>query len=72
MNDRELEFAIFCIENVAERLGLTGQQAYALLAEQSDTLMRYIVGCYDVLHTQGKEYIVDDILEYLKKHRVAA
>jgi hypothetical protein len=64
---KELEFAVFCIENVAEKLGKAGNEIYNILAEKSDILDSYIIPCYDVLHTQGKNYIVDDILSYMKK-----
>jgi hypothetical protein len=29
-----------------------------------------VIGCYDVLHTQGKEYLVDDITEFVKEKGV--
>jgi hypothetical protein len=64
---KELEFAVFCIENVAEKLGKAGNEVYKILTEKSDILDSYIISCYDVLHTQGKNYIVDDILSYMKK-----
>ena len=63
MSTKELEFTIFCIENVAEYLGLKGDEIYKLLTEKSDILDNYIIPCYDALHTQGKEYIVNDIVE---------
>jgi hypothetical protein len=62
-----LEFAVFCIESVAEHLGLTGGEVYKLLTEKSDILDNYIVGCYAALHTQGKEYIVEDISEFMSE-----
>ena len=62
-----MEFAVFCIENVAEKLGKAGNEIYNILAEKSDILDSYIIPCYDVLHTQSKSYIVDDILSYMKK-----
>ena len=67
MNARELEFTVFCIENVAERLGAKGDEIYKLLTEKSDILDNYIVPCYDTLHTQGKEYIVNDIVDYMQE-----
>ena len=60
-------FAVFCIENVAEYLGLKGDDAYKLLTEKSDILDNYIIPCYDALHTQGKEYIVNDIVEIMQE-----
>jgi hypothetical protein len=67
MNTKELEFAVFCIENVADELGLTGAAVYRLLTERSSVLDSYILPCYDTLHTQGKEYIVNDIIDYMRE-----
>ena len=67
---KELDFAVFCIENVAERLGVSGDVVYQKLTETSDLLDGYIIAYYDSLHTQGKEYIVDDILEVMEKEGV--
>jgi len=64
---KELEFAVFCIENIAEKVGKSGDEVYKMLTEKSDILDSYIIPCYDVLHTQGKNYIVNDILDYMKK-----
>ena len=70
MTRKELDFAVFCIENVAERLGVSGDVVYRKLTETSDLLDGYIIAYYDSLHTQGKEYIVDDILEIMEKEGV--
>lgn len=35
---RELEFAIFCIENIAAKLGVSAEKVYNALAEKSDIL----------------------------------
>ena len=65
-----LEFAIFCIENVAIRLGVGAEKVFVALTEKSDILDSYILPCYDVLHTQGKDYIVDDILDVMAQRGV--
>ncbi|GHT36198.1 hypothetical protein FACS189427_07360 [Planctomycetales bacterium] len=70
MTGRKLEFAVFCIEGVAERLKISGQDAYSVLTQSSDILDNYIIANYDVLHTQGKEYIVDDIIECMRNSAV--
>lgn len=62
---RELEFAIFCIENIAAKLGVSAEKVYDALTEKSDILNDYIIPEYEILHTQGKEYIVDDIIEVM-------
>ena len=38
--------------------------------EKSDILNDYIIPEYEILHTQGKEYIVDDIIEVMKERGV--
>lgn len=68
---KELEFAVFCIENVAKELAVDGTAAYDMLAVQTDILQNYIIPCYDVLHTQGKEYIVNDLIDMLKAKGVS-
>ena len=40
---RELEFTIFCIENVAAKLGVSAEKVYNALAEKSDILNDYII-----------------------------
>lgn len=65
-NERELEFAVFCIENVADGLGVNPVSIYDAFTKKSDILNNYIVPEYEVLHTQGKSYIVDDLLEVMR------
>ena len=62
----ELEFTIFCIENVARRLRISAEKIYDALTQKSDILNEYIVPNYEILHTQDKEYIVDDLLHVMK------
>ena len=69
-NTRELEFAVFCVESVAARLGVSGEQVYRAFTEQSDIFNGYIVPEYEMLHTQSKDYIVNDILELMRERNV--
>lgn len=71
-SERELEFAIFAIENVAAQLGVSGDRVYRALTEDSSILNDYIIPSYDVLHTQGKEFIVSDVLNMMEKAGVSA
>lgn len=66
----ELEFAIFCIENVAAALDIGAERVYQALTKDSNILRGYIVPEYEILHTQSKEYIVEDILELMKERGV--
>lgn len=61
-NSNELEFAVFCIENVAAKLCVGAERVYQAFTEKSDILNGYIVPEYEVLHTQSKGYIVEDLL----------
>ena len=66
----ELEFAIFCIENIASRLHVDAQKVYVALSEQTNILKDYIIPEYEVLHTQSKDYIVDDIIDVMHERGV--
>lgn len=68
--NRQLEFSVFCIESVAEKLGLKRNEVYRLLKEQSQILDQYIIPNYEILHTQSKAYIVDDIIDYMRQEGV--
>lgn len=66
----ELEFAVFCIENIAIRLGKDAEAIYQALTEKSDILNGYIIPEYEILHTQSKDYIVDDIISLMEERGV--
>ena len=63
-------FAVFCIEALADRLGISGNEVYKMLVDESSILDSYLIPGYDCLHTQGKEYIVDDLLALMKQEGV--
>ena len=65
----ELLFSVFCIESVAERLRIPGGDAYRKLM-QGNIINGYIVPYFDVLHTQGKQYITDDLVRLMRHEGV--
>ena len=65
MTAEQMAFAVFCIGAVAERLRMREEELFNLF-ERTGVLKDYIVDLYDVLHTQSQEYIVDDIIDYMK------
>ncbi len=69
-NENELEFVVFCIENLAIKLGVDAERVYKALTEKSNILNEYIIPEYEMLHTQSKEYILNDILDVMKKRGV--
>lgn len=67
--ERELSFSIFMLYSLADKWNKTPAMVYKIL-NSTGILDDYIIACYDVLHTQGKEYLVDDITEYAKEKGV--
>lgn len=59
-----MEFVVFAIESAAQKTGIPAPTLYNRL-EKVDLISRYLVGGYDVLHTQSKEYIADTLIEAL-------
>ncbi len=69
MDRKMLEFSVFLIHALAEEWNRTYGQVYHILNE-SGILDGYILPCYDVLHTQGRQYLVEDITEFVKEKGV--
>lgn len=70
LSSDELAFAVFCIENLASCLKQDVKEVYTVLTEKSDILYGYVIPCYETLHTQDKEYILDDIIDVMKARGV--
>ena len=69
-NEDELEFVVFCIENIAIKLGKNAEEVYQALTEKSNILNDYIVPEYEMLHTQSKEYIDNDIVSLMEERGI--
>lgn len=68
-SDKELEFVIFCLDFVAEELQKPVEEVYRKLNE-SGLLQDYLIANYEVLHTLGKAYLVDDIIHLMKEREL--
>lgn len=66
MDEKKLEFTIFCIESLAEKLGISAKGVYKMIKD-TDTLDNYIIPCYESLHSQSKKYIAEDLIEVLRE-----
>jgi len=64
--ENELDFSIFIIYSLAEGWKKTPAKVYQIL-NSTGVLDNYIIKCYDSLHTLGKEYLVEDITEFVKE-----
>ncbi len=69
MNSQSLVFTIFCIGSVAEYLKINARDVYHKF-QSAGIISDYIVPCYDVLHSFSKEYIVEDLVAYMRKKGV--
>lgn len=50
---------------------MSADEVYRRL-KQSGILHGYIIPSYDVLHTFGKEYLMEDLTEYMREKGVLA
>ena len=57
-------FVAFCIEEYGAAKGLTGEQVLDLFSKYG--LVDYLSEYYDVLHTQGRQWLIEEIDEYIE------
>ena len=69
MNSKILEFVIFTIGSVAERVHKSPAEIYRLF-KQANVIAGYLVPAYDILHTYGRQYLVDDVIEFMQEKGV--
>lgn len=71
MDKKTLEFITYCISKLAQRLQLSQQEVYRKLKE-SGILHDYLIPSYDVLHTFGSNYLMNDIISFMQEKGVLA
>ena len=64
MSEASFSFTVYMIHAMADYWDTTPCKAYKLLSE-SGCITNYLVKHYDVLHTQGTQYLAQDVNEYL-------
>lgn len=69
MDNEVLDFVTYCIEQLAIRLRLSQQEVYRRLKD-SRILDDNFVHSYDVLHTFGSRYLMDDLTDYMREKGV--
>lgn len=70
-SDDELRFVVFCIESLAEDMNVDPVIVHDALTKESDIVDQYIIPCYETLHTQGKEYIIENLKEVMEERGIA-
>jgi hypothetical protein len=64
---KTLAFKVFCFEAYRAEKGLSGREAMDLF--QKYGVLEYLGACYDVLHTTGREYMIEDIDAFIAVRR---
>lgn len=59
-----LAFVASCIESTARRLGKSYQEVFTRM-KRVGMIENYILPCYDVLHTESREHVADNMIECL-------
>ena len=66
---KELPFIVLCVEEYKNQKNMTGKEVLYLFMKYS--VLDYIKSFYEVLHTTGTKYIVEDIDLYIKSCQIA-
>lgn len=61
------QFELFCLENYKISKGLTGKSA--LNDFKKYHVFNYLATGYDVLHTQGRNYIIAEINDFIERRK---
>lgn len=63
--ERDITFFVaFCLEEYKTLKGMNGEDTLALFDEYG--VIDYLAKCYDVLHTQSRQWIMEDIDEFIR------
>lgn len=57
-------FVAFCIEEYGVAKGMTGEHVLDLFSKYG--LVDYLSKFYDVLHTQGRQWLIEEIDEFIE------
>ena len=64
--DKILFFKVFCLESYRAVHGLSGPAAHEIFIKYN--VFDYLTSFYDVLHSNGRLYIVSDIDDFISHH----
>ena len=65
VSKEEFEFYTYCLENYALHKNISGMRAWVTFKETGAD--EYVIDNYDLLHTQGLEYVLDDIQRFINR-----
>ena len=64
MNESSLAFTVYMIHELANARNLSPGEVYRALKD-SGCIDQYLVPHYEVLHTMGTQYLMNDITQYV-------
>ena len=70
MDKKELDIAYFlsfCIEQYKVKQGLSGEDTMNLFEEYN--VLSYLSDNFEVLHTQGRQWLMEEIEDYITKRK---
>lgn len=65
--DAVFEFYTYCLENYAIRYRISGIRAWLIFKESGAD--NYVIDNYDLLHTQGLDYVLDDVQRFINRRK---
>lgn len=65
LDELKLSFAASCVEGLARRTGKPYSEVYSRMSK-TGVIENYILPHYDTLHTESREYVLDDVMEYIE------
>ena len=68
MDKKINDFVIFCMECYKSLKKLTGKEVYELF--ENNGVFEYLRDGYDMLHTQGEQWLMNDIEEFIEIRRI--
>ena len=63
-------FVSLCIENCAEKEGVSPRSMYQRM-EKVGLIKNYLINCYDTLHVESTQSVTNLVLETLKRKEAA-
>ena len=64
LEEIKLAFAAFCVEGAARKLCVPYIEVYERM-KKVELIDNYILKHYDTLHTESREYLIEDVIECL-------
>ena len=64
LEEIKLAFAASCVEGAARKLGVPYIEIYDRM-KKVDLINKFILPHYDTLHTESREYLIEDVIECL-------